>query len=168
MHADMSDWSGRLGALEYFNAPPAGWRAVLAARDEREARNNGRWPAMLAAGVLVAVTGLGFWLQSTQRTLATAGIAVEAAVIPVAAAVRAENDRLEWVLATLPERHAMRGSTAFTVVELEDRLAMLDDRLSRVTLEPNAPERAEKLWQERVDVMHSLVRVRYADAIGTY
>ena len=45
---------------------------------------------------------------------------------------------------------------------------MLDDRLSRVTLEPNAPERAERLWQERVDVMHSLVRVRYADAIGTY
>ncbi len=168
MHADMNDWSGRLDALEDFEAPGAGWRAVLAARDEREARHHGRWPAMLAAGVLGAVTGLGFWLQSTQRTLATADIAAEAAVVPVSAAVRAENDRLEWVLATLPERHAMRGSTAFTMVELEDHLALLDDRLSRVTLEPNAPERAEELWQERVDVMHSLVRVRYADAIGTY
>jgi hypothetical protein len=62
----------------------------------------------------------------------------------------------------------MRGSTAFTVAELEDRIALLDDRLSRVTLEPNAPERAERLWQERVEVMHSLVQVRYADAIGNY
>jgi hypothetical protein len=168
MHADMNDWSGRLGALEDFEAPDEVWHAVIAARDEREARRSGRWPAMLAAGVLAAATGLGFWLQSTQRTLATANDVEKAGIVPVAAAVRAENDRLEWVLATLPERHAMRGSTAFTVAELEDRLAMLDDRLSRVTLEPNAPERAEKLWQERVDVMHSLVRVRFADAIGTY
>lgn len=168
MHADMNDWSGHLGALEDFEAPQAGWRAVLAARDERDARRDRRWPAMLAAGVLVTVTGLGFGLKSTQRTLATGDDLAEAGVVPVAAAVRAENDRLEWVLATLPERHAMRGSTAFTVAELEDRLALLDDRLTRVTLEPNAPERAERLWQERVEVMHSLVRVRYADAIGTY
>jgi hypothetical protein len=82
--------------------------------------------------------------------------------------MRAENERLEWILAQLPERRAMRGSTAFTVAELEDRLALLDDRLSRVTLEPNAPERVERLWRERVDVMHTLVQVRYADAIGTY
>jgi hypothetical protein len=62
----------------------------------------------------------------------------------------------------------MRGSTAYTVAELEDRLAFLDDRLSRVNLEPNAPERVEALWRERVGVMTSLVQVRYADAIGTY
>ena len=52
--------------------------------------------------------------------------------------------------------------------ELEDRLAMLDDRLTRVTLEPNAPERSERLWRERAEVMNSLVQVRYADAIGAY
>jgi hypothetical protein len=62
----------------------------------------------------------------------------------------------------------MRGSTAFTVAELEDRLVLLDDRLSRVALEPNAPERSEQLWRERVDVMQSLVQVRYADAVGSY
>ncbi len=168
MHADMNEWSGRLGALSEFEPPAAGWRTVLSARDEREARHNGRLPALLAAGVLAAAAGLGFWLQSTQRTLVSAADAVERSEVPVAAAMRAENDRLEWLLATLPERYAMRGSTAFTLAELEDRLAMLDDRLSRVTLEPNAPERAEKLWQERVDVMHSLVRVRYADAVDTH
>jgi hypothetical protein len=45
---------------------------------------------------------------------------------------------------------------------------LLDDRLSRVALEPNAPERSERLWRERVDVMQSLVQVRYADAVGSY
>jgi hypothetical protein len=168
MHADVNDWSGRLGVLAEFEPPVAGWRAVLAARDEREARHNLRWPVMLAAGLLAAAAGLGFWLQSTQQDLATATDAVDQGGVPMAAAMRAENDRLEWLLASLPERNAMRGSTAFTVAELEDRLAMLDDDLSLVTLEPNAPERAERLWQERVDVMHSLVRVRYADAVGTY
>ena len=54
------------------------------------------------------------------------------------------------------------------MAELEDRLASVDDRLSLLSLEPNAPERAEALWRERVDVMHTLVQVRYADAVGTY
>lgn len=168
MHADMNDWSERLGALSEFEPPAAGWQAVLAARDARDARQTLRWPTMLAAAVLAAATGLGWWLQSAQSALTTAADFAEQRDVPVAADMRAENDRLEWLLATLPERHAMRGSTAFTVAELEDRLALLDDRLSLVSLEPNAPERAERLWQERVDVMHSLVRVRYADAVGTY
>ena len=168
MHADMNEWGGRLGALAEFEPPTAGWQAVLAAFAERETRQDQRWPAVLAAGVLAAAAGLGFWLQSTQQSLAAAAEAVTHGGEPVAVAMRAENDRLEWLLATLPERNAMRGSTAFTVAELEDRLASLDDRLSLVSLEPNAPERAERLWQERVDVMHSLVRVRYAEAVGTY
>ncbi len=168
MHADMNDWSKRLAALAEFEPPAAGWQAVEATRDGREAWQNSRWPTMLAAAVLAAALGLGWWLQSAQRALTTDSDAAERPAVPVAAGMRAENDRLEWLLATLPERHAMRGSTAFTVAELEDRLALLDDRLSLLSLEPNAPERAERLWQERVEVMHLLVRVRYADAVGTY
>jgi hypothetical protein len=164
VHADLNDWGRRLDTLADFEAPPGGWQAVLAAREAREARLDRRWPLAIAAAVLVATAGLAFWLQSAQRAL-IAG----AAPVPVVAAAgaRAESERLERILAQLPERRSMRGSTAFTVAELEDRLAMLDDRLSRVTLEPNAPERSERLWRERVDVLYSLVQVRYADAVGT-
>jgi len=168
MHPDMNDLSGRLGALAGFEPPVAGWKGVLAAREQRDARQSLGWPSLLAVAVLVATVSLGWWLQSAQRLLPAPADAAEIGVVPVAAGARAVNDRLESLLATLPERHAMRGSTAYTVAELEDRLALLDDRLSLVSLEPNAPERAEKLWQERVDLMHSLVRVRYADAVGTY
>ena len=168
MHPDMSEWGGRLAALPEFAAPASGWRGVLAAREEREARLDRRWPAALAAAVLVATAGLAWWLQSAQRELSADAPATEASALPVAAAIRAENERLESIPASLPERNAMRGSTAFTVAELEDRLALVDDRLSLVSLEPNAPERAEALWRERVDVMHTLVQVRYADAVGNY
>lgn len=168
MHSELNETAERLAALAGFDPPADGWRAVLAARDAREARLDRRWPLALAAIALVATVGIAARLQATRDALGTSPAAEAAPRTPVAADMRAENERLETILARLPERHAMRGSTAFTVAELEDRLALLDDRLSRVALEPNAPERAERLWRERVDVMHTLVQVRYADAIGTY
>jgi hypothetical protein len=167
MHAELSKWGERLARLPGFEPPTAGWRGVLAARDGRESRRDARWPAALAVVVLATTAGLVIWLQSAQRALPADADPAAPPRDAFAADVRAENDRLEFILATLPERNAMRGSTAFTVVELEDRLALLDDRLSRVALEPNAPERADALWRERVGVMHTLVQVRYADTIGT-
>jgi hypothetical protein len=167
MRSDLNDLGERLAALADFDPPAAGWGAVLATRDTREARLDRRLPLALGAAVLIVTAGLAGWLQAARSAL-DAGSATARPRVAVAAELRAENERLESILARLPERRAMRGSTAFTVAELEDRLALVDDRLSRVTLEPNAPERAERLWRERVDVMHTLVQVRYADAIGTY
>ena len=168
MHSELNAISSRLAALCEFAPPAGGWRAVLVARKAREARLDRRWPLALAAAALVATVGIAARLQTVRDELDSGRDAAGPARPPVAAEMRAENERLESILARLPERRAMRGSTAFTVAELEDRIALLDDRLSRVTLEPNAPERAERLWQERVDVMHTRVQVRYADAIGTY
>ena len=168
MHAELNELGGRLSRLSGFDPPASGWAGVAAARAGRDARLDFAIPVALAAVVLAVAAGLGIWLQSAQRALA-GGPAAEAAVrVAIAADMRAENERLERILAALPERHALRGSTAFTVAELEDRLALVDDRLSRIVLEPNAPERAEELWRERVGVMNSLVQVRYADAVGTY
>lgn len=168
MHTDLNDVGGRLSRLPGYDPPASGWAGVVAARAGRAARFELGIPAALAAVVLAVAVGLGLWLQSAQRALAGGPAADEAGRIAIAAEMRAENERLERMLAALPERHALSGSTAFTVAELEDRLALVDDRLSRVVLEPNAPERAEELWRERVGVMSSLVQVRYADAVGSY
>jgi hypothetical protein len=165
---DLTDWGGRLSSLAGFEPPAAGWTGIVTARASREARHDLRLPVALAAIVLVATTGIALWLQSARGAMSAMRPVVAASGPAVAADMRAENERLERILAVLPERHAMRGSTAFTVAELEDRLALVDDRLSRIALEPNAPERAELLWRERVGVMNSLVQVRYADAVGTY
>lgn len=167
MHTELNGWGRRLSALAGFDAPAAGWSGVLAARRARQSRGILRWPVPIAAALFAFAAGLGWWLHATQHDFAQA-TATEVPAVAATAAVRAENAWLEQLLATLPERRVMRGSTAFTVAELEDRLAMLDDRLTRVTLEPNAPERSERLWRERAEVMNSLVQVRYADAIGAY
>ncbi|MGQ0429238.1 MAG: hypothetical protein ACT4UQ_04845 [Gammaproteobacteria bacterium] len=165
MHADLIGLSGRLAALPAFTPPAGGWQAV---REAHRAHRAGvaRWPVALAAALLAVPVGLGWWLQSAQRQMAQVSEALPS--LPVSERLRLDNERLEWLLATLPEQRAMRGSTAFTVAELEDRLALVDDRLSRVMLEPNAPEQAEQLWQQRVGLLNSLVQVRYADAAFTY
>ncbi len=168
MRTELSDWSARLAALPGFEPPAAGWEAVVAARVAREARLSLRWPVALAAVALIAAAGLAGSLHAARSKLAAGPALAGIERTAIAAEMRAENRRLEAILAALPERNAMRGSTAYTLAELEDRLALVDDRLSRVTLEPNAPERAEALWRERVDVMHTLVQVRYADAVGAW
>ena len=168
MHSDLSDWSGRLSSLADFAPPAAGWSGVVAARADREARLDLGLPVAFAAVVLATAVGLAWWLLSARNSMSGGPATFAAAEAAVAAEMRAENERLEQILAALPERRTMRGSTAFTVAELEDRLALVDDRLSRVALEPNAPERAEALWRVRVGVMNSLVQVRYADAVGSY
>lgn len=163
MHTDLNDWSTRLSALPGFEPPAAGWDAVMDARRRREAGESRRWPIALAAAVLAAVAGLAWQLQSTQRELAATEMPAAGAAAPAEDSVRAQSARLEALLAALPEARVMRGRTAFTVSQLEDRLAFVDDRLSSITLEPNAPEHAERLWRERVELMNSLVQVRYAD-----
>ena len=163
MHTGLSEWSGRLAALAEFEPPPDGWDAIQAARRLRAAGESRRWPIAIAATVLAAVAGLAWQLQSTQRELTSGNSLAADPAIVAGDTVRAENARLEMLLAALPEMRVMRGSTAFTVSQLEDRLAFVDDRLSHITLEPNAPEHAERLWRERVELMNSLVQVRYAD-----
>lgn len=163
MHTGLNEWSARLAALPEFAPPADAWESILAARRQREAGESRRWPVAIAATVLAAVAGLAWQLQSAQRELTGTDLAAFDPAVVASDAVRAENARLEVLLASLPEMRVMRGSTAFTVSQLEDRLAFVDDRLSRITLEPNAPEHSERLWRERVELMNSLVQVRYAD-----
>jgi hypothetical protein len=164
MHTRLSEWSARLAALPDFEPPEAAWQAIQAACRSRDSNARLRWPLALAATLLAAVAGMPFLLQPAQhQPVSLSGLTSDPAS-PATEAIQAQNARLESLLATLPERRAMRGSTAFTVSQLEDRLALVDDRLSRIAMEPNAPEFSERLWRERVELMNSLVQVRYADA----
>ncbi len=163
MHPGLSEWGARLAALPEFEPPRNGWEAIMAARQRDQGPRSRHWPVAIAAVALAAVTGLAWQLQSAERALAVRDSSAFGAIHNAGDTMRAENDRLEMLLASLPEMHSMRGSTAFTLSQLEDRLAFVDDRLSRIALEPNPPELAERLWRERVELMNSLVQVRYAD-----
>jgi hypothetical protein len=82
-------------------------------------------------------------------------------------ALMVQSRQLESDLRALPgEPRVMRASTAATLSDLEDRIAAIDYQLNS----PEArmtPEEQELFWRERVRLMKSLVRLRYAQAQRT-
>ncbi len=85
--------------------------------------------------------------------------------VPAAVAdLRARSQALEVVLAALPERPAVaRADTSLPIDSLESQVQWLDHQLSVAGSQLPAPQ-AEALWRDRVEVMNSLVQLRYVEA----
>ena len=80
----------------------------------------------------------------------------------------AESRRLERVLGVLNERpRVVNGHTVGTIFELQDRIALVDYQLSRAADAGITERQSQRLWQERVDLMNSLVTVEYAQFQNT-
>lgn len=171
MHADFNELNplcARLSGLPAFAPPAGGWEAAQA---RHAARMAGRGPASrLAPSRLAMAASLLAMLAA--GLLSAGGPGSVGAEPPLQAAppldgLVAENARLEAVLAGLPRSRSTRAGTAYTVAVIEDRLALLDDRITAVALEPHAPEAAEDLWRDRVALMNSLVQVQYASLVAS-
>lgn len=81
----------------------------------------------------------------------------------------AQSQELEHLLQALPERpHIERVSTAATIDAIEQRIQWLDWQLSYAPDAGLSEEQARQLWRERVELMDSLVKVRYAQAHRTW
>ena len=77
----------------------------------------------------------------------------------------AQSQHLDDLLQSLPERpHIERVSTAATIDTIEGRIQWLDFQLSDTPARTLSDEQARRLWSERVELMDSLVKVRYAEA----
>lgn len=82
-------------------------------------------------------------------------------------ALMVESRQLEADLRQAPaEPRVVRAGTAAMIAELEDRIAAIDYQLSDPEIELS-PEDEEIFWRERVRLMKSLVRLRYAQAQRT-
>ncbi len=82
-------------------------------------------------------------------------------------ALMVESRQLESDLRSLPnEPRVVRAGTQATIVELEDRIAAIDYQLSESAAQMS-PQDQEIFWRERVRLMKSLVRLRYAQAQRT-
>jgi hypothetical protein len=153
-------------------APPERWSAIKAAmgnvagpRTAASRRPGWFLPAASAALVLVAVL---FTLNNRRPDNASDADTRVAGTVPATdsrQALVAESRRLESLLASLPtEPRLTRAQTALTVADLEDRIQWVDYRLNIASEAGVAGEPAERLWRERVDLLNSLVAVRYAEA----
>jgi hypothetical protein len=148
---------------------PDRWNAVAAelsgeAQPVARIRNRPGWllPAGSAALVLVVV------LLTVARRESPAPATDERTTTVIAPETRradllAESQRLESLLASLPaEPRITRAQTELTVADLEDRLQWVDYRLNLASEAGLGGRDADLLWRERVDLLNSLVAVRYA------
>lgn len=137
-----------------------GWASVQARLEQRERRVRRRAAAASIAGA-ASLAALG--LFAALRMLEPSWEAER----PVPAAVedlRALSQELEALLAALPERPAVaRAATSVPIDTLESQVQWLDLQLSVAGSRLPAPQ-AEKLWRNRVEVMNSLVQLRYVEA----
>lgn len=157
-----------LGGLSATIAPAGAWAGALARAAARRQASPARaaTPAPLAmAASLVAMLAAGILLAQAPSDSPPAEQPVPLAQ-PIDGLV-AENTRLEAMLDGMPQSRTARLGTAYTVAAIEDRLALLDDRITVVSLEPHAPEAEEALWRERVNLMNSLVQVQYANLMAS-
>lgn len=168
MHAGLDTMNEVRSALRALPAltPPAGaWvgaQVKLAARDAGGAATPVR--LAMAASLVAMLAAVMLWSGVPQ------GGAPADRPAPLGAPINdlvAENARLEAVLADLPRPSTTRAGTAYAVAALEDRLAVIDDRLTAVSLQPAAPETTEELWRQRVNLMNSLVQVQYANLVAS-
>jgi hypothetical protein len=85
---------------------------------------------------------------------------------PADAALRSRA--IESWLATLPrEPVVVHVGTRAAVAGLEDRIAQVDDLLTTVRLDGMGTDRLAALQQERVRLVGSLARVRYAEVVAS-
>ena len=73
--------------------------------------------------------------------------------------------QLETILAALPERPAVeRAATALPIETLEAQVQWVDHRLSEFEAARDVDAEAEQLWRDRIEIMNSLVQLRYVEA----
>jgi len=176
-----------LQSLPEIPAPEGGWQAISRARAGSRSSaplsfTGWFWAGSLAAGLAVAVvlfgllnqvprgseSGIGSAMSGTTPVLVSRSGAETAASQVKSddmAQLMARSQQLEQVLRAMPEGpQVVSADTAGTISVLEDRVAMIDYRLSMGEQPELSSAQLQRLWQERVDVMNSLVQVRYAQA----
>jgi hypothetical protein len=158
----------RLQSLPEFDAPDNTWTSIEARAGQVPRRQNVlRWAvAALVASVMGSIALVGLQNSETQsdsfaHTPTRSSVAGKSDV----ERLMAQSRKLEELLGYLPERPQVeRVSTAATVDSIEQRIQWLDWQLAYEADAGLDARQAERLWSERVELMDSLVKVRYAES----
>jgi hypothetical protein len=161
----------RLTALPPVAAPAGGWdrlRARIGAPQDAATPRRSSGPIAIAASCAMLGVVAGVLLREdpgTARLTSERHEAVEPAARPTIAQLRDRSRVLEEVLAALPERPAVeRAGTAFPIDALQAQVQWVDHQLSVSGAAHAGPEVTERLWRERVELMNTLVQLRYVEA----
>ncbi|MBM0104601.1 hypothetical protein JM946_07580 [Steroidobacter sp. S1-65] len=159
-------------ALPDFEPPEFAWEGI---RDAISYRERGVRPRKVglaaAAAAVVTVSVIALIASYADRrstevtTVSVHGGTSPEEVVPRLDELVAQSQQLEQLLRKLPERPRIeRVSTAATIDTIQQRIQWLDFQLTNVPEGTLSQEQSRQLWRERVELMDSLVKVRYAEA----
>jgi hypothetical protein len=169
--AATSELRDRLRALPVAPEPAADAWARVEARvaDAHRRRRQLVRLAPLAAAASVAALALfaGMrWMESGAGAKETRAAVVATGAIrdEGLAELQARSQVLEQVLAALPARPAVeRAATSVPIDSLEAQVQWLDHQLTLAGADGRVPQQ-QQLWRDRVEVMNSLVQLRFVEA----
>lgn len=159
----------RLQALPLVEPPPELWDGVRALLD---APKKQRGPMRIAVAVVVAV-GIVTTFVARQmsapsqpaQTLSPSSESQSQQLDAELARLIAQSRELDALLDRLPERpQTQRLPLALAIDSIEQRIQLLDLQLAAMPTDASGERQTERLWHERVGLMDSLVKVRYAEA----
>jgi hypothetical protein len=171
--ATTSELRDRLRALPGVPEPAAdAWasieRRVAGVRHRR--RRIARLGRLAAAASVVALAVFAAmrWTEPgtvvRQTTAAASATATASDREEELAVLQAHSQVLEEVLAALPARPAVeRAATSMPIDTLEAQVQWLDQQLTLAGADGRVPQE-QQLWRDRVEVMNSLVQLRYVEA----
>ncbi len=136
----------------------------LAAADRPPSATN--WYLAVAAAIVWTVVAVvWFGIADNEPSASPRTVAITALAPSAVDNLLLESQDLESALLDLPRRpHIEQAATAATLDALEGRIQWLDYTLSRANEDGIPGDQAADLWQERVDLLESLVTLRYAQA----
>lgn len=124
--------------------------------------------AAAAAVVSVLAVAIGFATREEVPPVADSSVVAAGKAPPAPAPLDQlveQSRELDEILQYLPQRPSVeRVAMAGTIDTLEQRIQWLDVQLSYVPDSGLNEVQAYRLWRERVDLMDSLVKVRYAES----
>ncbi|MDY6945732.1 MAG: hypothetical protein SXG53_08440 [Pseudomonadota bacterium] len=160
-------------ALPQFEPPAIAWDRIRHTVPERRQGlrlSKVGWAA--AAVAAITLTTIALIAGHADRRTSAAPALVESGAPPVSPHLDElveQSQQLERLLRKLPDRPRMeRVSTAAAIDTIEQRIQWLDFQLSTTPDADLNEEQSRQLWRERVDLMDSLVKVRYAEAGGLW
>lgn len=178
MRADFAELTAlrqQLRRLPQWDPPPGAWQRIAGALHTQpdaggevpvamRARRQRHWRlAAIAAAVLPVCAVALLWLRERPVTIAVTATGDAAADV---ALLVDRSQRLEAVLQELPPRPAVeRAATSAAIDALQSRIQLLDMELSSADGADVTITQARQLWGERVQLLNSLLGMRYAEAV---
>ena len=153
-----------LRELPQLDAPDGSWQRIRDAMERPAARIDYRRTFAVAASV-IAVLSISIAFIAGRENAAIVATPDELPLVIEVPQLVARSQQLEGLLEVLPARPRVeRVSTAATIDTIEERIQWLDFQLSSAPDVVLNEEQRRQLWSERVMLMDSLVKVRYAEA----